>query len=105
MAAKRAASRVSRVPKPKGESRDPGGKNSKADLSEHTRAKPGQPGGPGPTKPGGNTPFPAKGPGQSSVPMRSGRGVRDLSLAATGMSLFDRVDAGNRKLGRRNRTS
>jgi hypothetical protein len=80
------------------------GKPAKADVNEHTRAKPGQQAPSGPTRPGPNTPYPAKGRTQSSAPMRDSRaGVRDLASGGTGQSLFQRADARNRKLGQRNR--
>jgi len=95
-------SQVTRAPRARTEQRDPGAVGSKADLNEHTTARPGQQ-ATGPTRVGANTPVPAKGPRQSSVPMVPGRGVQDQSSAATGSSIFEKADARNRMLGRRNR--
>jgi hypothetical protein len=81
----------------------PRGKNLKADVNEHTAARAGQQAPASPTTPGPNTPYPQRGRSQSSAPTVAGRGVRDQSSAATGSSLFEKVDQQNRKLGRRNR--
>jgi len=95
-------SQVRRAARTRPEQRNPGPVNSKADIAEHTTAKPGQQ-ATGATKAGRNTPVPPKGRSQSSVPSTSGRGVQDRSSAATGSSIFDKADGRNRKLGRRNR--
>jgi hypothetical protein len=80
------------------------GKNTKADVNEHTRATPGQQAPKAPTKPGPNTPFPQKGRSQSSVPERNAReGIKDQASKGTGQSLFQRMDARNRRLSQRNR--
>ena len=68
-------------------------------------AKPGQQAPAGPTRAAG-APFPVKGRTKSSVPMRTSReGIRDQASRGTGQSLFQRMDARNQKLSRRNRPS
>jgi hypothetical protein len=96
-------SRVPRAPKPATEKRNPGAVNSQAAVSRQAKAKPGQQAPATPTT-GSGAPIPAAGPSQSSVRSVSGRGVRDQSSAATGTSIFGKADAGNRRLGRRNRS-
>lgn len=98
---KPAASRVTRAKPAPTVAKDPGPKGTKAILNSHATPKPGMSGGK--TRATG-APFPAKSSGTTTVPMRPGRGVRDQAAAATGQSVFDRADAGNRRLGRRNRT-
>lgn len=88
--------RVTRAPAPRTEGRDPG--PARASLNADTRTSPGAVAF-GAT---GATGVPAKN-GPAAVPMRPGRGVRDRSSAATGSSLFQKADARNRMLGRRNR--
>lgn len=80
--------------------RDPGPVNAKADVREHTTAKPGQQAPAKPTTPGRNTPVPPKGRGQSSVPMKTGRGTRDR--AQEDMQIFKQADPSHR--GKRKKT-
>lgn len=87
--------RVSRAGRPAPEGSNPG--LSRASLSAQAKVKPGQ-------MSAGKTAaaaVPAK--DGSQVAMRPGRGVRDRSSAATGSSIFEKADAGNRRLGNRKR--
>lgn len=98
----RGASRVTRAGRGAPEGSNPGPKPSRAQLAAQTRATPGRQAA-GATKAG--TPTDPAGRGtESTVRPRPGRGVQDQSSAATGQSIFDRADAGNRRLGQRNRT-
>lgn len=83
------SSRVTRATpaKPIGASPDP--KSAKAAVAAQRGAKPGQP-AKGVTKAAGKT---------ASTPT-PGRAVRDGASSKTGRSLFDRADAGNRRIGR-----
>jgi hypothetical protein len=66
-------------------------------------AKPGQQAPAAPTSPSG-APFPQKGRSQPSAPMRDSRaGIRDQASKGGSGSLFERMDARNRKLANRNR--
>ncbi len=85
-------STVSRTRRAKPEQRDPGPVSRQASQSAQTQAKPGQ-----------MAAGASKAAGSTRTPPQAGRGVRDRSSAATGTSIFDKADARNAKLGRRNR--
>lgn len=71
---------------------DSGPVNSKADVAEHVAPARGA----GPTRVGSNTPVSSA----RTVPAA----ITDRSQAATGTSIFEKADAGNRRLGQRNRS-
>jgi len=87
-----ARSQVTRAARTGAEQRDPGPVGSQAAQSRQTAAKPGQQATRA-TRPDGST----------RTPPDLGRGVQDRSSAATGSSIFEKADARNRMLGRRNR--
>ena len=102
MAGKQNSSRVTRTGEAAPEGTDPGLKPGRAQVAAQTKAKPGQQ-AEGVSKAGPAAASAGRGT-ESTVRPRPGRGVQDKSSAATGSSIFDRADAGNRKLGKRNRT-
>lgn len=67
---------------------DSGPVNSKPDVTEHVNQ------GAGPTRIGSNTPV--------SSAHTVAAAITDRSVAATGTTIFDKADAGNRRLGQRN---
>ena len=89
------SSRVSRVPGMpvvKAPGKAPPVMNAAADRQENVRR------GAGPTRVGGNTPVPTKGPSASTAPdVQSG--VRDLSAAQTGMTINQRANSRGRARG------
>jgi hypothetical protein len=88
-------SRVSRVPgmpKVKAPGKAPAPMNAAADRKENLRR------GAGPTRVGGNTPVPTKGPSASTAPDVP-PGIRDLSAAQTGMTIVQRANSRGRGRG------